>query len=60
MNGNMDDSQLQEQVLYLTEEMHKVRVDLNKGDITMHQARLMMEFLQRELYALTGDREVKW
>ena len=56
----MDDSQLQEQVLYLTEEMHKVRVDLNKGDITMHQARLMMEFLQRELYALTGDREVKW
>lgn len=56
----MEDSQLQEQVLYLTKEMQKVRTDLNEGNITIHQARLLMEFLQRELYSLTGNTEVIW
>ena len=56
----MDDNQLEEQILYLVEEMDKVRTELNAGDITIYQARLMIEPLQNELYALTGSNDLMW
>jgi hypothetical protein len=56
----MEDDQLQEQVLEITEQMHILRKQLNANEINGYQFRILKEHLDNQLYALTGSTDLMW